>query len=417
MEEYLEDLRLKIVALFQNMGMEETWAVLFQSILVAVSILIVAWLIDRLITILMRRFVPKVVGRTQNRWDDIFLENRVFANLAHFTPGIVMLFLYPLIAHGGLRVFIENIMDTYFIIVFLLSVNAVLNALNAIYASYKGQRAANIKIYLQVIKVTLFSLGIIAIISIFASKNFLDILKGLGAIATILLIVYKDTILGFVAGIQLSANKMVKVGDWISIPKDNADGNVIDIGLNTVKVQNWDKTITTIPTYKLMSESFTNWKGMEQSDGRRIKRHINIDMDSVRFLSEEEIQRYKKFRLLEAYIHEKEEEIRQLNEGVTEYVNQRRLTNIGTFRKYVENYLEQTGFANMKMTFIVRQLQSTEKGLPIEVYMFCKEKEWAKYEQIQSDIFDHIFAMVPEFGLRIFQNPTSSSLSKLSPRE
>lgn len=414
MKDYLVKMRIESVRLFQRLGVEENWAILLQSITIVLAILIFAWLVDSFATFLMRSLIPKIVGRTKNKWDDIFMENRVFANLAHFLPGLVMLAFYPLIALESFRVFIINIMDTYFIIVALLFCNALINSFSDVYATIKGQRAANIKIYLQVMKVLLFSLGGIAIISIFANKNFIDILKGLGAMVTILLIVYKDTIMGFVAGIQLSANKMLKVGDWISIPKDNADGTVIDISLNTVKVQNWDKTITTIPTYKLMSESFTNWKGMEESDGRRIKRSVNIDMDSIRFLSEEEIQRYKKFRLLENYILEKEEEIRKLNEGVSEYVNQRRLTNVGTFRKYVENYLKQTGFANIEMTFIVRQLQSTEKGLPVEVYMFCKEKEWAKYEQIQSDIFDHIFAMVPEFELRIFQNPSGNSFSRIT---
>lgn len=412
MEQYLIGLREQSIDLFKQMGLSENWAILLQSIAIIFIILIFAWLIDRLSTFLMRSLVPKVVGRTQNKWDDIFMENRVFANFAHFLPGLAILILYPLIGLKGFRVFIVNIMDAYFIIVSLLFFNALINSFSSIYKEVKGQRAANIKIYLQVLKVLLFSLGGIVIISIFANRTFMDMLAGLGAMVTVLLIVYKDTIMGFVAGIQLSANKMVKVGDWVSIPKDNADGTVIDISLNTVKVQNWDKTITTIPTYKLMSESFTNWKGMEQSDGRRIKRHVNIDMDSIRFLSEKEIQEYKKFRLLNAYIVEKEEEIRKLNEGVTEYVNQRRLTNIGTFCKYVENYLKQTGFANMDMTFIVRQLQSTEKGVPIEIYMFCKQKEWTKYEQVQSDIFDHIFAMVPEFKLRIFQSPTSSSFSK-----
>lgn len=414
MKEYLLKVRTESTTLVEHLGIEKNLAILLQSISSVLLILLFAWLVDRFATFLMRSLVPKVVGRTKNKWDDIFVENKVFANLSHFLPGLVMLSLYLVIASKGIRVFIVNMLDTYFIIVSLLFFNALLNSFSAIYAAVKGQRAANIKIYLQVLKVLLFSLGGIAIVSIFANKNFMEILKGLGAMVTILLIVYKDTIMGFVAGIQLSANKMVKVGDWVSIPKDNADGTVVDISLNTVKVQNWDKTITTIPTYKLMSESFTNWKGMEQSDGRRIKRSVSIDMDSIRFLSQEEIQRYKKFRLLATYIKEKEDEICKLNEGVTEYVNQRRLTNIGTFRKYVENYLKQSGFANMEMTFIVRQLQSTERGVPIEIYMFCKEKAWAKYEEVQSDIFDHIFAMVPEFELRIFQNPTGNSFAKIA---
>ncbi len=413
MNETLENLRNQSTEFIEQLGVRTSWAIFLQSILAVIAILIIAFLLDRIATLLMRRWVPKFVGRTKNKWDDIFLKHRVFANFAHFIPGVAIWILYPLISGEKIRVFIENIMDTYFLIICLLFANAFINAMNGVYANYRKQQAANIKIYLQVLKVALFSLGALGIISIFANKNFIEILKGLGAMITILLIVYKDTIMGFVAGIQLSANKMLKVGDWISSPKDNADGTVIDIGLNTVKVQNWDKTITTIPTYKLTSEAFTNWKGMEESDGRRIKRHINIDMDSIRFLAEDEIAHYKKFRLLTDYITEKEQEIHKLNEGVTEYINQRRLTNVGTFRKYVENYLRTSEFVNLKMTFLVRQLQPTEKGLPLEIYVFCNRKEWAVYEQIQADIFDHILAMVPEFGLRIFQNPTNNSFSKV----
>ncbi|WGU69804.1 mechanosensitive ion channel [Capnocytophaga canimorsus] len=272
-------------------------------------------------------------------------------------------------------------------------------------------RGASLKIYIQLAKVIVFSLGGIAVISIFANKNFLDILAGLGAMITILLIVYKDMIMGFVAGIQLSANKMVYVGDWIVLPKDGADGTVIDIGLTTVKIQNWDRTITTIPTYKLTSESFTNWRGMQLSGGRRIKRHVSIDIESIHFLSEAEIQTFRKIRLLTEYIDEKLQVISAVNANETEHVNQRRLTNIGTFRKYVENYLRESGYANLDMTFIVRQLQSTEKGVPIEIYMFCKVKEWAIYEQIQADIFDHIFAIIPTFNLRLFQEPSGHNFS------
>ena len=228
----------------------------------------------------------------------------------------------------------------------------------------------------------------------------------------ILLIVYKDTIMGFVAGISLSTNKMVEVGDWISVPKHDADGTVIDIGLNTVKVQNFDKTITTIPPYKLVSEAFTNWRGMQQSGGRRIKRSINIDIDSIHFLSPSEIEKFGKFKLLKDYIKEKKKAIVKSNEGVEEYYNQRRLTNIGTFKKYLENYLLASDFVNPEMTFIVRQLQSNEKGVPIEVYFFCNEQAWVKYEQIQSDIFDHFFAIAPEFGLQVFQTVSGRSLNR-----
>lgn len=405
MEVFFDSFREWSVGLLTEL-MPLFWAKTLQSIVAFSVILFVAWGVDKFATWMMRSYVPKIVGRTKNKWDDIFLENRVFANFAHFLPGIILAMFYFIIASEPLRSFLEHAIKVYFIVVFLLFVNALLNALNDIYATYTGQRAANIKIYLQVVKVALFSLGILMIISIFANKTFIDILTAMGAMVTILLIVYKDIIMGFIAGIQLSANKMLKVGDWISMPQNNADGTVLDISLSTVKVQNWDKTITTIPTYRLISESFSNWKGMEESAGRRIKRHVNINIDSIHFLSVEELERLKKNNLISSYIDEKVKELNTHNKSVNEDVDKRKLTNIGTFRKYIERYLENLGVVNLDMTFIVRQLQSTEKGVPIEIYMFSKEKEWAKYEAIQSDIFDHILAKVSDFNLKVFQNPT-----------
>lgn len=410
MEDYFITLRKWSVFFFEKLNIPTYWSNVLQSITMVVLILIVAWFLDKFSAFLMRKLALKLIDRTKSDWDDILFKNKVFAKTAHFLPGVVILSLYKIIALKGFRNFIEYTIESYFILVFLLLINGVINSFYDIYGKIKGENA-NIKIYIQLAKVVLFSLGAIAIISIFANKNFIDILKGLGAVVTILLIVYKDTILGFVAGIQLSANDMVRVGDWVSLPKDNADGVVIDISLNTVKVQNWDKTITTIPTYKLMSDSFTNWKGMEQSGGRRIKRHINIDMDSVHFLSEVDIEKLKKIKLLKEYINEKEDEVSVINKNEIEAINKRRLTNIGVFRIYIENYIKSRDIVNENMTFIVRQLQSNELGLPLEIYIFSKEKEWAEYEKIQSDIFDHILAILQEFGLRIFQNPTGNSFS------
>lgn len=407
----METYRNQTVQMLENYGLSNSWAIIIQSIIVFTLILILAWLTDKVATLIMRRFVPKLVGYTATKWDDIFVENRVFAKFAHFLPGVLVIVFCDLIASETFRTLIQTFISTYFIIVSVLFLNAVLNALEELYILSKGTEVT-IKIYTQLAKVVLFSLAGVAIISIFANKNFIDILTGLGAMVTILLIVYKDMIMGFVAGIQLSANKMVFVGDWITSPKDGADGIVIDIGLTTVKVQNWDRTITTIPTHKLTSESFTNWRGMQQSDGRRIKRHVNIDIESIHFLSEEEIQTFRKIRLISQYIDDKVKIISEVNANETEHFNQRRLTNIGTFRKYVENYLRESGFVNLDMMFVVRQLQPTEKGIPIEIYMFSKIKEFAIYEQVQADIFDHILAIVPTFNLRLFQEPSGHNFSK-----
>ena len=247
----------------------------------------------------------------------------------------------------------------------------------------------------------------IFIIGIIFDKSPLYLLGGLSAIAAVLLLVFKDTILGLVASIQLSANKMLKPGDWIEMPKHNANGTVIDISLNTVKVQNFDKTISTIPTYSLVADSFLNWSGMEESEGRRIKRSINIDMKSVQFCDEEMLERFKKLHLIQSYISDRQKEITDHNKklGIEDesYPNGRRQTNLGIFRKYLEEYLKNNPHTNNNMTLLVRHLQPTETGLPVEIYMFSKNKDWVDYEGIQADIFDHILAIIPEFKLRVFQ--------------
>ncbi len=257
-------------------------------------------------------------------------------------------------------------------------------------------------------------LASIVVIALLIGKDPSVLIAGLGALAAVLMLIFKDTLLGFVASIQLSANDMLKVGDWIEMPGHRADGTVLDITLNTVKVQNWDKTISTIPTYAMVSESFTNWRGMEESEGRRIKRAIFIDMYSIRFCTPEMLEHFKKFENLREYVTQKEEEIRKYNEkhGLSpdDLLSARRQTNIGVFRKYLELYLKNNPRINHRMTFIIRQLQSTEKGLPVEIYVFSKEKEWANYEKLQNDIFDHIFAVIPEFGLKIFQSPAGNDM-------
>lgn len=410
MKEVLIQLREQTVFFLEQLQIPKIWSTVLQSVIVLILIILVAWLADKIATFFLRKAAPLIIGKTKEKWRNALLENKVFSKAANFIPPVTIATFYHLISSEDLRYVIQLFIGSYFIIVFLLFANAVINTFSSVSKNIEGEMGS-LKLYLQLIKVALFSLGIIAIISIFANRNFIDILKGLGTMITVFLIVYKDTIMGFVAGIQLSANKMLKVGDWVSLPKDNADGTVTDISLNTVKIQNFDQTITTVPTYKLMSESFTNWRGMEESGGRRIKRHINIDMDSIHFLSTEEIKRLGKFKLLKKYISGKLQELENENKKEQEVINQRKITNIGTFKKYIENYLLNTGYVNTDMTFMVRQLQPTELGVPIEIYMFCKEKSLATYEQIQSDIFDHIIAIVPEFNLHIFQVLSKGSLN------
>jgi miniconductance mechanosensitive channel len=277
-------------------------------------------------------------------------------------------------------------------------------------------KGRSIKGYVQVVKLFFYCIGVILILSIILGESPKGILAGLGALAAVLILVFKDTILGFVASIQLSANQMVKPGDWISMPSHNADGTVTEITLNTVKVQNWDKTISMIPTYALVSDSFYNWRGMEESGGRRIKRSVNIDIKSITVASPELIAKLKKIHFIREYIEQRQKEIEEYNQthhiDDSTIVNGRRMTNIGIFRRYVEAYLKQHPKVHDNMTFLVRHLQPTEKGLPLEVYVFSKEQEWAKYESLQADIFDHLLAVLPEFELRAFQNPSGDDFRK-----
>ncbi len=275
-----------------------------------------------------------------------------------------------------------------------------------------------IKGYIQIVQIIIYCAVIILVLSTILGKSPFKLLAGIGALAAVLILVFKDTILGFIAGIQLAANNMLQIGDWISMPKHHADGTVTEITLNTVKVQNWDKTISTIPTYALVSDSFENWRGMEESGGRRIKRHINIDMRTVKFCTPEMLKRFKKIIYLKEYIESKEKEIKNYNKenNIPDeiVVNGRRMTNLGTFRKYLEFYLKNHPMIHNDMTFLVRHLQPSEKGIPLEIYVFSKDLRWAYYESIQADIIDHVLAVIPEFDLSVFQNPTGEDFKILT---
>jgi miniconductance mechanosensitive channel len=404
--------------LLTGTGMSDSLVVVIENATIIVITIGLAILADFVVKRIIIATIKQVAQRSKNDWDDIFVERKVFNRLAHLAPAwIVYASLQYIFDADKLVNTLGNFTQAYMVLVVLLVIDALLNALHEIYHTLPISKGRNIKGYVQVVKIIFYAAAVIMIISIFSGKAPSLLLGGLGAMAAVLILVFKDTILGFVASIQLSANKMVNVGDWISMPKYNADGDVIDISLNTVKVQNWDKTIATIPTYALVSESFNNWKGMEESGGRRIKRSINIDMNSVGFLDAEQIEKFRKYYLLKDYINRKEKEISEFNKSLKlegdQVTNGRKMTNLGTFRKYLEEYLKQHPKIHQDMTFLVRHLQPSDKGLPIEIYVFSNDQAWANYEAIQADIFDHILAIIPEFGLRVFQNPTGSDFRKL----
>lgn len=362
----------------------------------------------------MVQALHKLVKKTPYQWDDVLAECRVFEKFAHVLPAVALYYVFVWWFQSPMLVVFSQI---YLIFAVLLGTSTLLDAVVILYNKLKISEKFPIKVFVQVIKIILWITAIILTISTLLGKNPVYLLGGLGAMTAVLLLIFKDSILGLVAGIQISSNDMVRLGDWVEMPKHGADGDVIDISLTTVKIQNFDKTITTIPTYTMVSDSFKNWRGMSQSAGRRIKRNINIDMRSVKFCDESMLERFASFRHISEYIARKKDELTKFNaeNGIDDsvLVNGRRMTNLGTFRAYLEGYLRNHPKINKDMTFLVRQLQPTETGLPIEIYVFCSDKIWANYEAIQADIFDHILAVIPEFDLKVFQNPTGADFEKL----
>ncbi len=413
------------------------------ALLCILAIIIVAWLAHFITTNVLLRIVQRIAKRTKTDWDDILVKNKVFKGLAHLVPAFIFYYTLdfsspPILKdleelgenviqqlsidyYFSLTGFLLKISKMYFIFIIIFVANSILNSALEIYNTTTYSHHRPIKGYMQLLKILVYFMSGIMIVSILLERDPTYLLTGLGAIAAILLLIFKDTILGFVASIQLSANNMVKIGDWIEMKSHGADGTVLDITLNTVKVQNWDKTISTIPTYALVSESFNNWKGMEESGGRRIKRSVSIDMGSIKFCDAPMLNRFEKFDLIREYVIQKENELKEYNAGKNlseeDYISGRHQTNVGIFRKYLEVFLTQHPMINTEMTFLVRQLQPSGKGLPIEIYVFSKDQRWANYEAIQSDIFDHILAVVPEFELKVFQEPTGADISNLRRRD
>lgn len=398
--------------LVNQLGFDTTIAVYLKAGILfggLVTICLVLWVLSKWF---LNYIVPKTTAKTKTVWDDIILNKKLIKSVTRLLPAIIFsyylpfvfadfLFLVPLVA-GATNIFIVVVV-AQIINLFFSSAREILSRSD----TYKDKPIGS---FTQVAKLVVYVVAAILIISIVINKNPLFLLSGLGAMAAILLLVFKDSIMGFVASIQLSAYNMVQIGDWVTVPGYSADGDVIEINLSTIKVQNFDKTITTIPTYAFISDSFTNWKGMEESDGRRIKRALNIKIDSIKFCSSEMLDQFSKYQLISEFIHKKEKEIKDYNKensiDKSELINGRHLTNVGVFRSYIEKYLEHNPDINSTMTCMVRQLRPTEYGLPIEIYAFSKDKRWVNYERIMADIFDHLFAAAPGFDLEIFERPS-----------
>jgi len=361
---------------------------------------------------LLLAIIIRATRKSETKWDDVLLEKKFFGYLSNLVPVYIIYIITPAVFENYPKTInsLHALLTITMIILVIIAVNAFLNSIAVIYQDFSVAKSKPIKGYVQIMKIIVVFIGSIVVIANLFGKNPLGLIGGLGAFSAVLMLVFKDPILGFASGIQLSVNKMLSPGDWISLPKHDIDGTVIDIALTTVKVQNFDKSISTIPTYSLISESFKNWKGMEESGGRRIKRSINLDMKSIKFCTPSMLEKFSKIEHVSEYVETTQKELvrynleRNVNDSIL--VNGRRQTNIGVFRAYLMGYLKQHSDVHDEMPFLVRQLQPSEKGIPIEIVCFSRLLDWAQFENLQSDIFDHILAVIPEFELRIFQYKT-----------
>ena len=356
--------------------------------------------------------IKKFIENSKNDWDDILIEKKVFNSLSTLVPLIFIQYLsIPLLSNfTSLIPFVHIAVKVSLVLVITSVLMKALKALEEASKKIPSFKDKPIVSYIQIASIMIYVVAAILIFATILDKDPLALLGALGALTAVLMLVFKDTILGLVASIQISSNDMVRVGDWVSMPKYGTDGDVLEITLNTVKIQNWDKTISTIPTYAFISDSFKNWRGMTDSKGRRIKRSLNIDMTSIKFCTDEEITHYKKVEMLKDYVESAQSEISTHNDtnshDKSSFLNGRNLTNIGLFREYAHQYLTANNNLRNDLTLMVRQLEPTENGLPIEVYCFSNNIAWAEYERIQADIFDHLLSSISSFDLEIFQNPT-----------
>lgn len=395
---------------------------------------LLAWAANTVTKRVVLVVVRRLTKQTESTWDDRMVDRKVFERMAHLVPAFVVYYgigvalgITPEEARLGTDpeilgmgyLLVRRVAMAYMVLTGALAFSGFLAAVDDIYReTYQEANNRPIKGYLQVLAIFVYIATGIVMISILADRSPVIFLSGLGALTAVLLLVFRDTILSLVASVQIMSNDMIRIGDWVEMPQAHADGDVIDIALHTVKIQNWDKTFTTVPTHKFISESFRNWRGMQESGGRRIKRPLHLDVNSVRFLTEEEIDHLGRYEFLAGYMEQKRKELAEANARAIEdgkvIPERRRLTNVGTFRAYVLHYLKNHPKVHKELTLLVRQLQPGPEGLPLEIYCFTNDTAWANYEGIQADIFDHLFAILPEFGLRAYQRPAGSDLFGLT---
>lgn len=387
-----------------------------------VLLILAAWIANWIVKRILVRGIDRALQSTVIGQESAVFDSHIISRLANIVPAIIIsvgVLLIPDLPPAAVDV-VRNVCSAVIVLVVALAISAVFTLINGLYQRRPDAHLRPIKGYIQVMKILVYAIAVILVVAALIDRSPLILLSGLGAMAAVLILVFQDTLLSLVASVQISSNDIVRVGDWVEMPGLNADGDVIDIALHTVKIQNFDKTITTIPTKRFISDPFKNWRGMLDAGGRRIKRPILLDQQSVHFLDNEELEHLYRFSLLDDYLQSKEKEIAEWNtkleERGKEPVNTRRVTNIGTFRAYVERYLRNHSGVHQELTLMVRQLAPTSDGLPLEIYCFTNDVKWTAYEGIQSDIFDHLLAILPEFGLRVFQHPSGIDMREMGLR-
>lgn len=413
MEVYIKNVGSFLIQHLSKTGMELAWAESISDITILIVLLIISYLSYLLTWKIVRGILIPIFQKSKNQFDDLLVQHKFFRRLSLLVPTFILFYFsddslshFPLVAK-----MLHSTIEVFFVIIVVMIINSVLSTINDYYDRFSFSKDHPIKGVIQIIKIIIYIIAILISVATIFNKELGSIVIGLGTVSAVMMLIFKDPILGFVGGLQLIFNKMVSIGDWISMPKFGADGTVLEINLTTVKIQNWDKTIVTIPTYSLISDSFQNWRGMEVSGGRRMKRHINIDMDSIKFCNQEMLKKFAQIDVLKEYINTTQKRVEDFNTknniNPEILVNGRRQTNIGVFQEYLRQYLSNRNDINKNMTFMVRQLQPSEKGIPIEIYVFTKTTEWIEYEAIQASILDHVLAVVPEFGLKVYQFPKS----------
>ena len=400
------------VLLLQKLELPPTAVELLANLMTFFAVLLAATLATLIVRRTLLKYLTTWIQKNNYRWDDPLAGNQLLTKISWFIPVTILSLAVDMFLDPGTTSYLpaKRLITAGFVIVSVLSLTALLSSINDIHRIVRKNKGSSLRGYTDAAKILSYILGAIFLISIFTGKSPWGILSVLGGLTAVTMLVFKDSILGFVASVQINSTDMVRLGDWVEIPQYGADGDVIEMSIHSIRVQNWDKTISTIPTYALVSNSFKNWRGMSESGGRRIKRALSIDMHSIRFCDEEMLSKFSKIPLLANYLESRQQEIEAYNQQHNYQPNLtisgRRQTNVGVFRAYIIAYLKNNAKLHQEMTFLVRQLAPTERGLPLEIYVFSKDQAWANYEAIQADIFDHLLAAAPEFGLQIFQNPS-----------